>query len=50
MLVRGVALPAPIIGLAVQVTRAGVEITCIPALQRKMRKTCNNKEKNDTAK
>jgi hypothetical protein len=36
MLVRGVALPAPIIGPAVLITGAGVEITCIPSLQRKM--------------
>jgi hypothetical protein len=36
MLVRGVALPAPIIGPAVLMIGASVEITCIPTLQRKM--------------
>jgi hypothetical protein len=38
MQVRGVALPATIIGPTVLVTGAGVEKTCIPTIQKKMRK------------
>jgi hypothetical protein len=49
MLVRGIALTAPIIGPAVLMTGAGVEITCIPTLHRKITKHAII-EKNDTAK